>query len=174
MYYVRKIGKKSSISKIQVSEIEDVEADVLKDEFRTTFNTLSFWKCSDINDHKNTLLAIILSSSKIVNMDFIFVEDNIIQKYDIKTDDKKPGKTGYKGFENNHIDFCELNYKKIADMIALYKEIILKNGYIISVKKEEIKKMILEANDNGQIDYTQLTNDMKEDIEELLSKQVTA
>ncbi len=170
MHYIRKLGNSKNIAKFQVLEDNDIDADVLKDEFRTQGNTLSFWKCEDISQQEDILKAILLSSSKIVKSDFIIVDESLIKKYKIETNPNMPGKTGYKGFEDKHVDFDKLTYIKIGDLIRLYKEIINCGDCIISKSKHEITEWIIDAIKTDKIDYDNLNKDLKNDLEEIRKK----
>lgn len=91
MFYVRKLSKKSNLYKIRDVSLEKVEADVLKQELGTSRNTLSFWKCDDMSHLADTMKAIILSTTSIETSQFIIVDDELLNKYEISIDETELG-----------------------------------------------------------------------------------
>ena len=79
MYYLRKLSKRTSLSKIKgVEDVYEIGADLLKQELSTTKNTLSFWKCIDLGNKKETMKAILLSTTSIEASQFIIVDDKLL------------------------------------------------------------------------------------------------
>ena len=66
-------------------------ADILKQELGTTSNSLSFWKCDSLETLKDTIKAILLSTTGIKTSQFFILSDDIIDKYGFKMDDTQPG-----------------------------------------------------------------------------------
>lgn len=150
MFYIRKLSKKSNLYKIKSADTNaTIVADVLKQELGTSGNTLSFWKCDSLDATKDAIKAILLSTSSIETSQFIIVDDELLNKYQIETDDTHEGITGYKGFENLHVDFCNLTYEKIGFILNMIKEIAEETNRIPELKKEDVKKYIVEVKEAG-------------------------
>lgn len=170
MLYIRKLSKKSNLFKIKSIEIsENIDADILKQEFSTSGNTLSFWKSENIHTIKDTLKAILLSTTSIETSQFIIVDDQLINKYHIETDSNR-GKTGYQGFENLHVDFCNLTYKKIGCILNMFKEVAEEEERTPELKKDEVKEYIIEVKEAGLLNQDSLHSELLSDINRYCNK----
>lgn len=150
MFYIRKLSKKSNLFKIKSAETNaTIAADVLKQELGTSGNTLSFWKCDSLDTTKDAIKAILLSTTSIETSQFIIVDDELLNKYQIETDDTNEGITGYKGYENLHVDFCNLTYEKIGFILNMIKEAAEETNRTPELKKEDVKKYIIEVKKAG-------------------------
>lgn len=166
MFYLRKMSKKTNLLKIKTaSSRSDIDADVLKQELGTTGNTLSFWKCSDLDSPENTIKAILLSTTSIDTSQFIVVSDDLLEKYHIEIDDTQKGVTGYKGYENLHINFCNLTYEKIGLLLDMIKEISDNKKFTPELKKQEVKKYIIEVKEAGLLNESNIRCELKDAID---------
>ena len=165
MVYIRKLSKKSNLFKIRDATLSSkIEADVLKQELGTTGNTLSFWKGEDITDLKNPMKAILLSTTSIETSQFIVIDDEILDKYGIERDYKE-GITGYKGYKNLHVNLCNLDYEKIGIILNIIKEISQDKSHIPELKREDVKKYIIEVKRDGLLDEENIRPELKAAID---------
>ena len=125
----------------------EIESDILRQEFGTYGNTLSFWKCNDINDTIDAIKAILLSTSAIDDSRFIIIDQSIVSRYGLTMDDKVIGTTGYRGFENLHIDMTCLTYGKMGTVIKMLHEVVTDEQYTPIYRKDEIELFIKEVID---------------------------
>lgn len=166
MRYIRKLSKKSNLFKIKDSTVnDDIDADVLRQELSTSGNKLSFWKCENSEDLKDAMKAILLSSTGIETSQFIIIEDLVLEKYGIEMDDSEKGATGYKGFEDWHVNFCKLNYGKLGVLLDIIKEIASDENNTPELKREEVKKYIIEVREAGLLNEERLKPELKSAIE---------
>ena len=165
MYYIRKLSKPNTVNKLKnMSNIEDAPADLLKQEWPTKGNTLSFWKCESLNNTVDTMKAILLSSTGIEKSRFIILDDNMLDQYGIKRDFSEKGKCGYVGFEGLHVNFCELTYGKIGNIITLTKEILSMDKMVIDLSRDSVKTYIKEVCDAGLIDTEKINESLLADM----------
>ncbi|WP_406043184.1 hypothetical protein [Succinimonas sp.] len=165
MYYIRKLSKPNTVNKLRnMANIEDAPADLLKQEWPTTGNTLSFWKCESLDNTADTIKAIILSATGIEKSRFIIFDDDMLDEYGIKRDFSEEGKTGYKGFEGLHVNFCELTYGKIGSVISMTKEALGKENMVIDLSRDAVKEHIKEVCDAGLINTEQIHESLLADI----------
>lgn len=166
MVYIRKLSKKSNLYKIKEALTNaTIDSDVLKQELGTSNNTLSFWKCSDISNTRDAMKAIILSTTGIETSQFIIVEEDMLKKYNIDIDDSEEGATGYRGYEKLHINFCNLNYKKIGLILEMIKELALNEDLTPELKKDEVKQYISEVRRDGLLNEELLRPELKKAID---------
>lgn len=172
MYYIRKLSKKANLFKIQKSTSKaNIDADVLKQELGTSSNTLSFWKCDSLDKKEDTIKAILLSTTSIETSQFIIVDDELLQKYHIQIDDSHKGTTGYKGYETLHVDFCELTYEKIGMILDMIKEIADKKERTPELKRDDVKKYIMEIKNAGLLDENAIRPELKNAIDKYCNNQ---
>lgn len=165
MLYIRKLSKKSNLFKIRdVSQRDVVQADVLKQELGTSKNNLSFWKADNLSDLKEAIKAIILSTTSIETSQFIIIDDTILKRYGIEVDDTEPGITGYKGREKLHVNLCNLDYGKIGVILEIIKEIANDKKNTPELKREEVKKYIIEVKDANLLDEENIRPELKDAI----------
>ena len=165
MFYIRKLSKKSNLFKIKSTETSaNIAADVLKQELGTSGNTLSFWKCDNLDETKDAIKAILLSTTSIETSQFIIVDDELLNKYQIETDDTHEGITGYRGFENLHVDFCNLTYEKIGYILDMIKEIAEETNRTPELKKEDVKKYIIEVKEAGLLNQDSIRPELLSSI----------
>lgn len=166
MFYVRKLSKKSNLFKIKSStSINSLDADILKQELGTTRNTLSFWKSDDLLNLKNAMKAILLSTTSIETSQFIVINDKILDNYGIERDYTEKGITGYKGYENLHVNLCNLNYEKIGLILNIFKDISTNKQYTPELKKDDVKKYIIEVKKDGLLNEESINPSLKRDID---------
>lgn len=162
MFYIRKLSKKSNLYKIKSAETSaTIEADVLKPELGTSGNTLSFWKCDSLETIKDAIKAILLSTTSIETSQFIIVDDELLNKYQIEVDDTNEGITGYKGFESLHVDFCNLTYEKIGFILNMIKEVAEEEERTPELKKDDVKRYIVEVREAGLLDFENLRPELR-------------
>lgn len=173
MYYVRKMSKDKNYSRIKyTSNIDELGSDILKQEFSTQSNTLSFWKCENMENIETTIKAILLSSNKIEKCKMIIISSEIIEKYGLEVEENN-GHTGYIGRENLHIDIKNLTYKKIGDMLRIYKDISANDTYSKDYTKEDVKRLIKEVYYESKLNFDILDKSFARDIKKMLGLEVT-
>ena len=165
MRYIRKLSKKSNLFKIKDEIVNNIDADVLKQELSTSGNALSFWKSENSEDLKDAMKAILLSTTSIETSQFIIIEDSILDKYGIETDDSEKGATGYQGFEDLHVNFCNLNYGQIGILLNIMKEVAANKENTPQLKREDVKKYIIEVKDAGLLNEDGLRPELKSAID---------
>lgn len=119
---MRKLERPASIRRIKLSNsVGDVDLDVIHNEFRSKDNCLSFWIANDKTEIEDIGYAIALASSKTDAFTMVIFSDEYLNKDKIKTSYSN-GKTGYKKFQKNHIDFINLTYKHIEELVKTYRD----------------------------------------------------
>lgn len=170
MYYVRKLSNTPNLAKLKLAEnVGELGADILRQELGTTDNALSFWKCDSLERLKDTIKAILLSTTGIKTSQFFILSDKVVDKYGLKMDDTQPGKTGYKGFERLHINMIELTYSKIGTVLQMLNEVFKDSNCTPKLEKEEVKAYILEVIKSDLLNTDGLQDPLKKDIDKYFS-----
>lgn len=169
MYYVRKMSNNPNYEKVKSTpDIGDMAADILKQELGTTNNTLSFWKCDSLDQNKDALKAILLSTTSIKTSQFYFLSDEIIEKYNLTMDDTEEGKTGYRGYEKLHVNMIDLNYSKIGRVLQMLYEVFNHPELTLKLHKAEIKKYIQEVAGDGLLNTDEIDDKLKHEIQKFI------
>lgn len=165
MYYVRKLSNNPNLLKIKnTTNIDDLEADILKQELGTTANKLSFWKCERREELVDTMKAILLSTTAIKSSQFYILTDDILEKYGLRMDDSEEGLTGYKGHEHLHVNMIGLNYYKIGLVLKMLNEVFQKSTYTPKIDKQTAKEYIMEVHQAGLLNIESVQESLRKDI----------
>lgn len=160
MFFIRKLEKPAAIIRIKASSsVENIDSDVLHAEFGSKDNSLSFWTAQEITEIEEVAFAIALSVSKVDKLRFVVFNDESFDKTEIVTR-KTVGKTGYRKYQNNHIDFINLNYERIGKLLGLYKSTkdpFESGEYELS--KDRIEQKIRSLN-TDELDFQGMNDDL--------------
>lgn len=160
-YYARKLSVKSSINKIKViSNPLLISTDVLKNEFRTTEQELSFWECDDISNPvcvEETLQAMFLSDIKVDELIMIFFSEDDLKKLDIELS-QKDEPTGLINGEKKHFNLVNINVEKLLRIIGLYAEYLNESHkkYKITKPKVEVINLLEKAIKDNRFDHSKI------------------
>jgi hypothetical protein len=157
--YVRKINRGKLAQICAAKSLDETPADAITSEFRTRGNTLSTWKVKDKDSVEPGILAIALSSTHIDAMDFILLDEQAIEKNDLKICYTCPLASPYVDAHKMHYDLAELNLKSLYALTQLYMDTGEEN--VIKLSKAQLKNMILEANAKGLVDASRANEDMQ-------------
>ena len=89
----------------------------------------------------------------------------MLDKYGIERNYEEKGITGYKGYENLHVNLCNLDYEKIGAILNIIKEISKNKTYIPELKREDVKRYIIEVKRDGLLDEENIRPELKAAID---------
>lgn len=171
------LSKTSSLDKLAtIDSIEELCADFITQEMKTSSNTLSFWHSESLEREplNQALSAALLASNKIESTQFIIIDSDSLEAYGIHIDDNEPGKTGYIGGENLHSNLCDLNYKKIGHLLQIYKSVCMDEQRTPKIKKSQVREYIIEINNKQRLNIEKVHPDLKPKLENLLNSTVAS
>ena len=175
MYYLRKLSKLSTRDKLlTANKVEEIPADILKQEIPTTNNTLSVWGFETIDKKMDAVRAAILSSTGISKTDFIVFDDDLLKSSNILIDGTEMGQTGYLGFGNLHVNLCKLDYAAIGRVLEVMREVFTKekyNEYYFQMSRAEVKTCIIDVYNEGLIDTQNINSQLLDDINKFIDKE---
>lgn len=161
---IRGVNNKNNIENLKdMTDISEVDADLLGQEFRTTENSLSCWLANtdDENSIKEAVVALILANpdkdTKVQNnerlerQDYIVLDYSNIQRYFCceQTDPCSESQSLTKDLKNKHHDIKKLKLKDIEHLISVYKAVVeSKNSseLVVRLRKHEVNAYIEEWN----------------------------
>ena len=106
---------------------------------------MSFWKCDDLANINDAIKAILLSTTAIKTSYFVIIDKLVAEEHGFSMDDTEKGQTGYKGFENLHINMTELTYGKIGTLMTMLQKVVSNEKFIVKVETKKIKVLINEV-----------------------------
>jgi hypothetical protein len=148
-----------------------MDSDILRQEFGTENNSLSFWKCNDLSDITDAVKAILLSTSAIKVSQFVIIEQSVIERCGLTMDDSEAGVTGYMGFEDLHVNMTNLTCGKIGTVMDILHEITKDEMYTPKYEKDEVKAYIKEVIDEGRLNKQAINDFLLKDIIKFFPEQ---
>ncbi len=147
-YLVRKIGNLENLFHIkETQDVEQVFADVINYEFKTTENTLSTWFINEADDIDMAVLAIASNYSTTEEMDFLYIDMSLLEEFSLEIINE-PNETPYESYSKFHYDIVGLTLASIKSILEIYK-----HNKTIVVKRDgfELKALIKEAYKENKI-----------------------
>lgn len=175
MYYVRKLSKPSSLFKLQaLDNFQNMQADFLGQDLRTSTNTLSVWRSESLKqeDIDKAINAALLASSQVNTSQFLIIDSDALEQAGIRTDDTEPGKTGYSGLEGLHTNLCDLTYEKIGCILQVYCKCCKDKQRTPKIDKEQFKQIIISANEAQCLNMKALQEHMQKEVQQVLDSAV--
>lgn len=168
-YFVRKIG----ISRwpdgqgFKFTTKEDLPADTIINEFKTTNNTLSIWHAENLD--KAYELGVSFVSRMDCEQKFIRLIAIPFEELDTNFDlrhSPQDGDTAIKSFNQYHYDICKLTYGKLGKLgeIIARETSIQSNPCIIKIKVKEAINSIKLLLDKGEADSDLLGKYVKKEL----------
>ena len=172
-FYVRKVTKSKWPKTVEgVKSPDDLDAELFLGEFMPEKNQLSFWLVDSIDELQNAVIAIALTpkATSIQKVDVVWVEEDTIDKLDLKTK-CSGGDTAARKFAGLHREICELTYSSLGTIANEVFTAIHNEGQSKRISKSEMELFLKEALKNKIIDLDFCSEDMKEKLIKLSSAE---
>lgn len=94
---------------------DEIPADAITADLRTTDNALSFWQCGEATDQEvsEVVLAIAAGRDRIQKLDIVWILWDELQN-DGQYLRMEPGRTPVAGLAERHVDVCHLDYGRLG------------------------------------------------------------
>lgn len=172
-FLVRKLIKRDRLSVLgDIQDINDVKADIPTTEFRTTDGKLSTWLINSLDDLKDAVLAIVVSSSEVTKMDFIVIDTSLLEKYSLEYEQTYAGREiAVADLQHTHHDIVDITISKLINCTNLYMDIIKnetdEEKYIVRFTAGEIKEILRQAIIQDRIDDSKTDTKVRDIISKL-------
>lgn len=143
----------------------DITTDSITKDLKTTNNTLSFWKISDIKDIGQVVLAWITSRDKITDAYVTWLDDDFSVKKEIECVEVD-GETLVEDLKNWHRDLANLNFWKIGYISLGIIEQVEKNNYLL-FEEGDVEQLVYDAVCANRISIEVLPKKIKKRIIEM-------
>lgn len=147
---------------------EEIPADAVTVDLRTTSNALSFWKLEKPSDEeiRLTALALATGADRIDRLDLAWVEEVGFHNDGLSLN-PNDGRTPVVSLRKNHVDVTKLDLDRICKVAVSVSQAISR-GQHQRFTKRELVKIIVEAVINGLLSPSDLAPNVKEEIEKEL------
>lgn len=144
---------------------DEIPADAVTADLRTSSNTLSFWKLEMPSNDEicRTALALATAAERIDRMDLAWVEKNSISTHGILIN-PSDGRTPVGSLRGNHVDVTKLDLGRLCRVATLIGE-ALSRGQHRRFTKKELIQIIVEAVRKDLVSINDLAPKVKEEIE---------
>jgi len=160
-YFIRRVTGKYWSFKCPNS-MKKLPADLITMDMRTEDNSFSLYKIEKNNFLNKVILGLAINRERIQKLQYIRIDESRIKSEKFKIQ-KTDGHTKLDVVNNNHFDIINLKSHTIVEL-AWFLAKIVEKGDTETIPKQEIKKMITEAINCGEIDISVLTKNVQEEI----------
>ena len=158
---VRKISKSKWFQK-DIENTDEVSADAITSDLRTTLNTLSVWEISNEAELDEAVLAIVSAQDSLETIDVIVLDSDKIDEYDIEIV-ATPGRTPIKELEKNHRDLEDITFTKLGHIKNHIVQRI-RAKYLKRYTAGTLKKLIKKAIDDGILELQDLNSSIQRKV----------
>jgi hypothetical protein len=147
-FLVRKINK-AKWFQINITESDDVSADALTNDLKTTNNSLSVWRINELGELNEAILAIVSNLDHLETIDVVLFSTELVESLQLDTT-TTPGLTPVEDLKDKHVDIANLNYSKLG-MISRAIVADLRQSMTHRFTKGQLKTILLEAIQGNRI-----------------------
>lgn len=162
-FLIRKINRsKWPNQDFENFSIDDLVADAITSDLRTSKNTLSTWEIESEDQVLEAVLALSSGFDRLDTIDVIILDkaEVIGRGFEII---ETPGLTPIKDLVNTHKDIVNLTFKSLGSFSRLILDTFHKEK-VKRVKKGELKKLLLEAIETGRLNIDSLKDGVREKL----------
>ena len=141
---------------------EEIRADAITADLRSTENALSFWKCETESDLDGPALAIAATMDRVDKMDLAWLPPEILAELDL-AHANTAGKTPVANWVNRHISISELDYVRLGT-VAHQISAAVKRQQFQRFVKQEIADLLLAAVRDGLVQVPDLDKKLQKEL----------
>lgn len=141
---------------------DEVSADAVTADLRTSCNQLSFWKCDsgELDDVREIALAIVAGSKDIESIDVVWVHTSDLQEDGLDWNVSE-GRTPVRDLSKHHVDVCSLDYGRLGKLAKHVREAIDRSRCKRLTKKQLIQ-LVATAAASGRLQIEELQPKVRE------------
>lgn len=160
-YLVRKISHGRFQKICDAANVDNIEADVLSAELRTTDNELSTWVINNDSEIDKAILAMASSSDHLQSMTFIMLDEDSVRARELIINEKL-GNCPIEDLANCHRNISNLSYKALGDVLKIIKE--TPQSRVIRKTEKYISALLNTACVQGRLDPDILSKGVKDKL----------
>ncbi len=140
---------------------DEISADAVTADLRTSSNQVSFWKCNsdELDKVREIALAIVAGSDRIETIVVVLVPVS-----DLKDDgldwNTSEGRTPVQDLSKLHVDVCHLDYERLGKLARHVRQAVDGQRYE-RVSKKQLIDLVAEAAARGRLNVSELRPKVK-------------
>lgn len=168
MYLVRKITRSKWERTDQLGDNE-IPADGITADLRSTNNALSLWACADASESlDDAVLALAAGFERIDKIEVIWIDRESLKAASVKLD-KTQGRTPVADLVDRHIDAVQLDLIRLG-RFAEQVSTALKAGQYRRLTKKQVARLIATAVEDGRVALDDLQEKVKIAVSEYVKR----
>jgi hypothetical protein len=143
---------------------DEVAADAVTADLRTTGNALSFWRCESPNgdDLKRAVLALAAAADRPDRLDVVCLDERAVTTSGLATKDT-PGDTPVASLRLHHVDVEKLDVVRLGKVALMVVAAHRSNaGHLMT--KRQVVDLVVQAVKDGLLKVADLKDKMKEEV----------
>lgn len=143
---------------------DEIPADAITADLRTSNNALSFWQCGEATDSEilNAVLAIAAGRDRLQKLDIVWIpRDELVKRgHQMRS---TLGRTPVRALVQRHVDVCHLDYGRlgqIGDQVA----VAIRRDRFRRFPQRAIRGLLIEAVQNGSVSQEDLAETLRTEI----------
>lgn len=153
---------------------EEIAADTITADLRTTENTLSFWRCASPTEEelRKTVLALAAAADRLDKIDIVWITESDVRAKGLHIQDS-PGQTPVVSLRDRHADVASLNLGRLTAVASLIAHAVA-NQQHKRLTKREVIKIVAAAVREQILKIDDLSEEIRKEIQKETAKVAPA
>lgn len=172
MYFARKFSRAKWWPKDGVAD-DEIPADAVTADLRTTMNKLSVWRCERGPDNEileqgllDAALALATAGDRIDRLDIVWFACEEVERSQLVCQDSD-GRTPVAALVRRHVDICELDYHRLGK-VATVVQASIEQGLCKRLTEKRVTQLIADAVQNERVELDALPPRIQDGVRKLL------
>lgn len=168
-FYIRKISPAKWPQKGERISAEEIRADAVTGDLRTTEDTISLWRINSMEELNQAILALASGADRAVTYNVLAIPEEGLKKYGLILEASR-GNTPAEVLADTHRDIVNVTYGSLGKLAQLIMETINADA-LYTVTKKKVKLLLAEAYRDGTINREKLKEGMRAELEKEIGKE---
>jgi hypothetical protein len=148
---------------------QEIPADAVTTDLRTTSNTLSFWRCENAGDDelRRVVLALAAAAERVDKVDVVWIAQATLEGAGIALKESE-GRTPVAEMAKKHVDALHLDLVRLGN-IARQIAAALRQGQHRRLTRKEVVRILADAVEAKVVGDEELKDKVREDVERELN-----
>lgn len=144
---------------------DEIAADAVTADLKTTGNTLSFWRCesSSENDLKRAVLALAAAAERPDRLDVVYLDEQAVRESGLVTRDTA-GDTPVETLREHHVDVEKLDLTRLGKVAQMVADAHRSSASHTTTKKQVVD-LVVQAVKDGVLSIADLKDKMRKEVE---------
>ena len=141
---------------------DEIPADAITADLRTSNNALSFWQCGEATDSEisTAVLAIAAGRDRLQKLDIVWIPQDELVGHQMRS---TRGRTPVRALIQSHVDVCHLDYGRLGQ-IGEQVAVAIRRDRFKRFSQGVIRDLLVEAVQNGSVSEEDLAETLRSEI----------